>query len=193
MAQLNVQNTSIAGVYLLEQLSDFSVTGQSQTIFHAAQAASFGLKTQFCADILHKAPKGAVRGLYYFTNFQTAQTLQLIRGQMQVVVLDIRQGTRGFGTHEIIHLREGAGASQLYIPPGVAFGVAVLSDQADWLQKLTHFPDAHSMGGIYWRDADLKIDWPFQRPLQDPAECSFPLLRDIASSLPQKARIPVVL
>jgi dTDP-4-dehydrorhamnose 3,5-epimerase-like enzyme len=193
MSQLNVQNTQITGVYLLESGSDFSVTGQSQTVFHAAHAASFGLKTQFCADILHKAPKGSVRGLYYFNNFQTAQTINLIRGEVQIVVLDIRQGTRGFGQHEIIHLREGVGATQLYIPAGVAFGVAVMSEQADWLQKLTHFPDTHSMGGIYWRDADLGIAWPFQRPLQDPAESAFPLLRDIAASLPQKVRMPVVL
>lgn len=193
MAQLTVQNTEISGVYLLEQLSDFSVTGQQQTVFHAAHSASFGLKTQFCADLLHKAPKGSVRGLYYFNNFQTAQMLHLVRGELQIVVLDIRQGTRGFGKHEVIILREGVGAAQLYVPAGVAVGIAVMSDHADWLQKLTHFPDAHCQSGIYWRDADLAINWPFARPLQDPAECSFPLLKDIASSLPQKAKLPVVL
>jgi len=66
----------------------------------------------------------------------------------------------------------------LYIPPGFAHGLCVLSDEADVIYKVTaeYAPDLDR--GIIWNDPDLAIEWPLAQPILSPKDARLPRLRD---------------
>ena len=49
---------------------------------------------------------------------------------------------------------------QLWIPPGLAHGFLVLSDQALFNYKCTDFYYPQFEGAIKWDDPELNINWP---------------------------------
>ena len=46
-------------------------------------------------------------------------------------------------------------------PKNFAHGFLVLSDEAEFVYKVTDFYHPNDEGGILWNDRDLAIDWPF--------------------------------
>jgi dTDP-4-dehydrorhamnose 3,5-epimerase len=57
-----------------------------------------------------------------------------------------------------------ANRRQLWVPPGLAHGFLVLSEEAEFLYKTTDFyaPDCERC--IVWNDPTLAIDWPLSGP-----------------------------
>jgi dTDP-4-dehydrorhamnose 3,5-epimerase len=48
----------------------------------------------------------------------------------------------------------------LWIPPGLAHGILVTSESADFLYKCTDFYYPEHERTLAWNDATLKIHWP---------------------------------
>jgi dTDP-4-dehydrorhamnose 3,5-epimerase len=53
-----------------------------------------------------------------------------------------------------------ANRRQLWIPPGLAHGFLVLSDEADFLYKASDYYAPELERAVRWDDPTLKIDWP---------------------------------
>jgi dTDP-4-dehydrorhamnose 3,5-epimerase len=68
---------------------------------------------------------------------------------------------------------------QIYIPPGVAHGFCVVSEQALFSYKCTDSYHPETELGVLWNDPDLAIAWPLSEPLLSPKDAAFPRLRDI--------------
>ncbi|HEX8384666.1 MAG TPA: dTDP-4-dehydrorhamnose 3,5-epimerase, partial [Rubricoccaceae bacterium] len=68
---------------------------------------------------------------------------------------------------------------QLWVPPGLAHGFCVLSDQVDFLYKCTDLYRPDDEGGVVWDDPDVGIDWPCEAPLLSEKDRALPRLRDL--------------
>jgi dTDP-4-dehydrorhamnose 3,5-epimerase-like enzyme len=58
---------------------------------------------------------------------------------------------------------------QLWVPPGFAHGLLVLSESAEFLCKTTDYYAPQHERSLAWNDPALAIDWPLDRLHRRPA------------------------
>ena len=83
----------------------------------------------------------------------------------------------GIETQNMIHSEENK--KQLWVPPGFAHGLVVLSDTADFEYKCTDYYDPSDEGSILWNDSDLDIPWPIDNPILSNKDASADRLADL--------------
>ncbi|MDR1871077.1 MAG: dTDP-4-dehydrorhamnose 3,5-epimerase [Deltaproteobacteria bacterium] len=108
--------------------------------------------------------KGTLRGLH-FQNPPHAEDkiIQVTKGSIIDVALDIRPGSPTFGQHHA-EILTAANGRALLIPKGCAHGFQTLEDDTElyYLVSAYYAPGADS--GIRWDNPGLNIAWPTQPP-----------------------------
>ncbi|HEV2447222.1 MAG TPA: dTDP-4-dehydrorhamnose 3,5-epimerase family protein, partial [Candidatus Sulfopaludibacter sp.] len=85
-----------------------------------------------------------------------------VRGQLQVVMLDLRVEAATFGAVNTLYLGEWR-PWRLRIPPGVAHGYKVVGTEAALIVYATdRFYDPSDEGRIAYDDPDFNYDWELQ-------------------------------
>jgi len=174
---LSVQNTPISGLQIIEPEATHDLRGLERTGFHPTQYAAFGMTGRFASDRYVRSFQGALRGLYILPDDQHTM-LNLIRGDITLVVVDVRPNSRSFGTYQMIDITE-AQNRQVYISGGLAYGYCVRSEVVDMHEKYTGFYDPQNVRGLFWKDASLNIPWPVKFPLVSESESRYPALREL--------------
>ncbi|MFA3760691.1 dTDP-4-dehydrorhamnose 3,5-epimerase [Yersinia sp. 2544 StPb PI] len=119
---------------------------------------------EFVQDNYSRSGKGVLRGLHFQKTNPQGKLVRVVRGEVFDVAVDIRPASPTFGQWEGIILSED-NKSQLWIPPGLAHGFAVLSDIADLEYKCTDYYTPQDEGCLLWNDHTINIDWPISNPL----------------------------
>lgn len=133
--------------------------GFFQESYNEALYESIGIKETFVQDNWSSSSFGTVRGLHYQLYAPQGKLVQVVHGEVEDVVVDIRMGSPTFGKSCAIRL-SGDKPMQVFIPEGFAHGFAVLSEQAHFMYKCTDFYISADSHGIYWDDDALGIAWP---------------------------------
>jgi dTDP-4-dehydrorhamnose 3,5-epimerase len=124
-----------------------------------------GIGAKFVQDNLSKSQKGVVRGLHFQNPpYEQGKLVQVIKGSVLDVAVDIRIGSETYGQHYSILLSE-ENKTQFYIPPGFAHGFATLEDETIFSYKCTNLYNKESEGSIIWDDSALNIDWQVENPI----------------------------
>lgn len=147
--------------------------------------ARAGLTTEFVQDNLSRSRRGALRGLHFQREpHAQGKLVGVVRGKILDVVVDLRQGSPGYGRHVAV-LLDDLDMAQLWVPRGFAHGFIVLSDEADVTYKADAYHEPQAEGGIRWDDPGLGIDWslgtvdlPSGAPLVSQRDASLPGLVD---------------
>jgi dTDP-4-dehydrorhamnose 3,5-epimerase len=126
-----------------------------------------------------------LRGLHYQLRRPQGKLIQVVRGTIFDVAVDIRRASPTFGLWTGVELSE-ENRRQLYIPGDFAHGFCVLSDRADVIYGCTALYDPQDEGGILWSDPVLGIGWPVSDPIISPKDGRLPCL----SEIPQE-RLPL--
>jgi dTDP-4-dehydrorhamnose 3,5-epimerase len=124
-----------------------------------------GLDVQFVQDNHSHSQQGVLRGLHYQIQQPQGKLVQVIRGAVFDVAVDIRRSSPTFGQWVGVTLTE-ANHHQLWIPPGFAHGFYVLSEYADFLYKTTDYYAPEFERCIAWNDKGIGIQWPFIGTMQ---------------------------
>jgi dTDP-4-dehydrorhamnose 3,5-epimerase len=157
-------STSIPDVFIIEP----KVFGDQRGMFfesynHTAFAQAIGaghFPLDFVQDNHSRSAKGVLRGLHYqLPPHAQGKLVRVVRGAVWDVAVDIRKSSATYGQHVGVELSED-NHRQLWIPPGFAHGFVVLSDEADFLYKTTHYYEPKSEQCIIWNDPTLNIGWP---------------------------------
>jgi len=167
------------GVYIVEPQVFYDDRGFFLETYHQRKYAESGINCNFIQDNLSRSVRGTLRGLHYQLEYAQAKLIQVIKGVVFDVVVDIRRGSPSFGHWVGVNLSE-ENKRQLFVPEGFAHGFCVLSAAADVVYKCTDFYAPEDEGGILWSDPDIAIDWPIANPL----------LSDKDSRLPYLAHVP---
>ena len=130
-------------------------------------------------DNLSFSAKSVLRGLHYQFPRAQAKLVQVIKGEVFDVMVDIRKGSPTFGKWLRVDLSD-KNMRQIYIPEGFAHGFCVLSDTAFLSYKCSDLYAPDSDGGILWSDPDLGIGWPVNHPLLSEKDSQYPCLKDIS-------------
>jgi dTDP-4-dehydrorhamnose 3,5-epimerase len=146
--------------------------------YSAGKYREAGLTDSFVQDSVSFSTRNVIRGLHY--DFKMSKFVQVLRGKIWDVIVDIREGSptrlkwQGFFLTEHNH-------RQLYIPPGFAHGFIALADDVVFSYKHGALYDPKSEGAIRWNDPTLAIAWPLVgAPRVSLKDQKAPLLADAA-------------
>jgi len=128
--------------------------------FSEAGWKSTGIPCSFVQDNFSESAKPwTLRGLHFQRGSSAqAKLVQVIKGAIFDIVVDIRPKSPAFGKH--FGLRLEAGDTQLFVPEGFAHGFMTLVPDTIVAYKVNQPYDPSSEGGINWADKTLDIKWP---------------------------------
>ncbi len=157
---MKVTATAIADVLIIEPQvfgdpRGFFFESFNQRDFNAATGTNFS----FVQDNHSRSAKGVLRGLHYQLGQPQGKLVRAVRGAVFDVTVDIRPASQTFGKWVGVELSE-SNHRQLWVPPGLAHGFLVLSDNADFLYKTTDYYAPALERCIAWNDSTLAINWP---------------------------------
>jgi dTDP-4-dehydrorhamnose 3,5-epimerase len=117
-----------------------------------------GINEDFVQDNHSKSFKGVLRGMHYQLEKPQGKLVRVTLGRILDVIVDIRMSSPTFGQHYSVELND-QNHLQLWVPPGIAHGFLVLSDEAELLYKTTDYYAPELEQTILWNDFELGIDW----------------------------------
>lgn len=161
---MQFETTPLPGVVVVEPQVFNDKRGFFMETYHHSKFATAGIDAQFLQDNHSYSRRGALRGLHYQFDHPQGKLVRAIRGEVFDVAVDLRRNSPSFGEW-FGTLLSADNRRQLYIPPGLAHGFCVLSDEAEVVYKATdvyHPGDEHT---IRWDDAELNIAWPADNPI----------------------------
>lgn len=119
----------------------------------------YGVLTEFVQDNLSISSKNVLRGLHFQKEHPQGKLITLLKGKIFDVVVDIRKGSPTFGQWAGTYL-SADNFEQLWIPPRLAHGFLVCSDEALFNYKCTEYYYPQDEKTILWNDRALGIEWP---------------------------------
>jgi dTDP-4-dehydrorhamnose 3,5-epimerase len=176
---MKVKPTSLDGVMIVEPDVHEDNRGFFMETFHAKRYREAGVDVAFVQDNLSFSVQGTLRGLHYQYPHAQAKLVQVIKGEIFDVAVDIRRGSPSFGRWTGVYLND-KNKHQLFIPEGFAHGFCVLSDKALFMYKCSEYYAPKCEGGVLWSDPELGIDWPLENPLISERDAKFLCLKDMA-------------
>lgn len=121
--------------------------------------AALGYDVNFVQTNHSVSKQGVLRGLHYQTGvYAQAKLVQVIKGEVLDVIVDLRPDSRTFGEHFKLNLSE-KDAKSIFIPKGMAHGFVTLSQEALFTYQCDNFYHKEAEGGVIYNDVDLNIDW----------------------------------
>lgn len=131
---------------------------------------SYGIDAHFVQDNHSSSKRSVLRGLHYQTIQPQGKLIRVLSGIVYDVAVDLRKSSPTFGYWMgiTLHAEE---KKMIWIPPGLAHGFLVLSDEADFLYKTTDYYHPQSERTLLWNDPLLGIQWPQEEaPLLSPKD-----------------------
>lgn len=119
----------------------------------------YGVPTEFVQDNLSISSKNVLRGLHFQKEHPQGKLITLLKGKIFDVVVDIRKDSSTFGQWAGTYLSSD-NFEQLWIPPGLAHGFLVCSDEVLFNYKCTEYYYPKDEKTILWKDPTLGIEWP---------------------------------
>jgi dTDP-4-dehydrorhamnose 3,5-epimerase len=139
-------------------------------IYREPRYREAGVNAAWAQDNVSVSQRGVLRGLHFQGLPHTqAKLIEVLRGEIFDVAVDLRLGSPSFGHWYGLHLR-GEDGLQLFVPAGFAHGFCALADATLVLYKCStpYAPAAERT--LLWNDPQLGIEWPLQQPLLSPKD-----------------------
>ncbi len=172
--------TEIAGAIVVEPEFHRDDRGGFARIFCRQEFLDHGLTPAIeQANVSTNVRAGTVRGLHYqLPPAAEAKLVRCTRGSLFDVVVDLRQGSRTFGSWTGIELNADNHLA-LVIPEGCAHGFQTLSDDTTALYHVSAAYDTERERGVHHADPDIGIEWPLPVGSVSPRDAAMPRLSEI--------------
>lgn len=118
-----------------------------------------GLERHFVQDNHSRSRQGVLRGIHYQLEQPQGKLVQVIKGHVFDVAVDLRRHSPRFGHWVGVELCA-ANHRQLWVPEGFGHAFLVLSESTDFLYKTTDYYHPTSERCIRFDDPQLAIEWP---------------------------------
>jgi dTDP-4-dehydrorhamnose 3,5-epimerase len=158
---MNVNSTSIGGVFVVENTSFSDTRGRFSRLF-CAKALSQVLGQRLIVQINQSQTTrvGALRGMHFqYSPHAEMKIVRCLTGRVFDVAVDLRRGSPTLLTWTGIELAAGDGRA-FVIPEGCAHGFQVLEPNSELLYLHTAYYNPQHDGGVRFDDPRIKVTWP---------------------------------
>lgn len=185
---MKVLATKLDGVLVIDPTVFGDTRGFFMESFNAQRYTDAGISGPFVQDNVSLSQCGVLRGLHLQHPHGQGKLVQVLRGEVFDVAVDVRTGSPTFGKSIGEYLSE-ENRRQLYIPAGFAHGFLVTSDEVLFAYKCTDYYHPESELSIRWDDPRIGIDWPTRDVSLSAKDRDAPLLDEVAAMrLPRYAQ-----
>jgi dTDP-4-dehydrorhamnose 3,5-epimerase len=154
--------TPLQDVMLIEPQVFGDARGFFLESWQAQKFAQAGIEANFVQDNHSRSSQWTLRGLHFQTEHTQGKLVRVTSGTVFDVVVDLRRGSSSFGKWWGVEL-SAENHRMLWVPKGLAHGILITSESADFLYKCTdRYSPAHERT-LAWDDASLQIAWPLPR------------------------------
>ena len=155
---MNVMETSLAGVLILEPRIFRDDRGMFFETFNLAKMVEAGLPGEWKQDNFSLSKKNVVRGIHYQVGEAQGKLVRVVTGAALDVIVDLRKSSPTFGQHVTVDL-SGETSRMVWIPVGFGHGFSALTESVALTYKVTEYYSPRAERCIRWNDSDLGIDW----------------------------------
>ena len=119
-----------------------------------------GYEVNFVQDNHSKSIKNVFRGFHYQIEPRAqGKLVRVVSGEVIDVAVDIRKNSPTFGQYVSLFL-SAENRRQFWIPVGFAHGFLTVSDEAEFVYKVTDYYSKEHDRSILYNDPELKISLP---------------------------------
>lgn len=185
---MQTEKTSIKGLWILTPDVYTDERGFFVETFQEKRYQEIlGDTVHFVQDNLSFSKKNVLRGMHYQAPpFGQGKLVQVIKGKVLDVAVDIRFGSPTFGKYVAVEL-SAENHKQFYIPEGFAHGFVTLEDDTLFTYKCTSVYSKEYERGLLWNDPALGIDWKIDSPVISEKDRNCPLLANISQDFVLKS------
>ncbi|MCG8493214.1 MAG: dTDP-4-dehydrorhamnose 3,5-epimerase [Sneathiellales bacterium] len=157
---VEIEETALKDVKIITPRKFGDSRGFFSEVWSKKSLLAAGIEEEFVQDNhAFSAEKGTIRGLHYqLPPFAQGKLVRVTRGAALDVAVDIRKGSPTFGQHVAVEL-SADNWRQLWVPAGFAHGYCTLTEDVEFLYKVTGEYSPEHEAGILYNDPDLAIDW----------------------------------
>jgi dTDP-4-dehydrorhamnose 3,5-epimerase len=150
--------TALSGVFVIEPKVFGDARGFFLESYNERAMDQAGIKARFVQDNHSLSTRNVLRGLHYQVGHPQGKLVKVVVGEILDVAVDMRQSSPTLGRSCAVRL-SGDNKHMMWVPPGLAHGFRVISDNAHVIYKMTDFYQPELERTIAWNDPDLNIDW----------------------------------
>ncbi len=151
--------TPIADVMLIEPDVFGDARGFFMETWQEEKFKAAGIDAAYVQDNHSRSSQWTLRGLHLQVRQTQGKLVRVALGSVFDVVVDLRRTSPSFGAWWGVEL-SAENHRMLWVPPGLAHGILVTSQSADFLYKCTDFYSPEHERTLAWDDAALNIRWP---------------------------------
>ncbi|NRA43789.1 MAG: dTDP-4-dehydrorhamnose 3,5-epimerase [Oligoflexales bacterium] len=175
---MKISETPIPGVLIVEPAVFGDNRGFFKEIYHLDKYREVVGELSFVQDNFSCSSANVLRGLHaQFPNPQ-GKLVQVLKGSVYDIAVDIRKNSPTFGKCFGLEL-SAQNHKQLYIPPGLAHGLCTLEAETFLMYKCTDFYKHENEFTIRYDDPQLHISWPVTDPNVSEKDANGMFLRDL--------------
>ncbi len=157
---MKIQKLSIPEVLLIQPSVYLDNRGSFFESFNEKKFQELsGLDIHFVQDNVSYSKKGVLRGLHFqLPPFQQAKLVQVLKGSVLDVAVDVREDSPTYGKY-ISEVLSEENHCQLFIPRGFAHGFLALTDEVIFSYKCDNYYAPNHDSGIIYNDPSIGINW----------------------------------
>ena len=160
---INIKKTSLDDVLVVEPSIYKDERGYFYENFNLKELEyKLNKKLNFVQENTSFSKSNVLRGLHYQVKNPQGKLINVVKGKIFDVVVDLRKESKKFGCWTGLEL-SCDNKKQIWIPPGFAHGFLVLSESAKILYKVTDYWYPENERILFWNDQSLKIKWPITK------------------------------
>jgi dTDP-4-dehydrorhamnose 3,5-epimerase len=156
---MKFNSTPLKDVVLIEPQVFGDARGFFLESWQEKKFADAGITPKFVQDNHSRSSQWTLRGLHFQTEHTQGKLVRVTSGSVFDVMVDLRRSSPSFGKWWGIEL-SAENHRMLWVPEGLAHGILITSETADFLYKCTDIYSPAHERTLAWDDAALGVQWP---------------------------------
>jgi dTDP-4-dehydrorhamnose 3,5-epimerase len=177
-------STALEGVIIIEPDVYRDERGFFVETYHAERYLQGGVEKSFVQDNQSRSVRGTIRALHAQRKHPQGKLVRALVGTVFDVVVDIRRCSPTFRRWISVEI-SAENFRQIYVPPGFAHGICILSAIAEIAYKCTDYYDPADELRIIWNDPAIGVEWPVADPILSAKDSAARTLAEQFNDLPQ--------
>jgi dTDP-4-dehydrorhamnose 3,5-epimerase len=149
----------LAGVVLIEPQVFGDARGFFMETWQEDKFKAAGIDAKFVQDNHSRSSRWTLRGLHLQVQHTQGKLVRVTLGSVFDAMVDLRRSSPSYGKSWSVEL-SAENHRMLWVPPGLAHGILITSESADFVYKCTDFYSPEHERTLAWDDAALGIPWP---------------------------------